>query len=346
MTATYLTALESGSGVTAVAASVASLLAEQGQRAGYFKPVSLVAGPTPDTFADPDAAFCREALGLSDSPEAIAPHAAVADAVSAELAGDASELRRSLGRHWADLSSSKDAVLIEGVPAAGATADASLALADLTDAQVVAVVRYRRGLDLDAVVGLKRRFGQRLAGVLLNAVPHYSLRAAREETTPTLEQQGVKVLGIVPEERLLLSFTVAEYCHRLGGRLLNSDAAAGQLVESLLVGAMVVDSSEYYYQRSRNMALITRGDRPDLQWNALDASTRCLILTGGQEPIPYVMDKATAAGIPVMVVSQGTLATVDGIDGFVDAATFHHPDKLACFKSLLRAHVDLAPFGL
>ena len=346
MAGIYITSLEGGSGQTAVAASLASLLAEQGKRAGYFKPVTLVTDSEAGGLPDPDAVFCREALGLTESVDEIAPNAATAEAVRDQLAGKMSALRRSLSEQWQGLSSGKDVVLIDGIPAAGEIADASQALAELTDSQVVAVVRFHREMDLDAVAGLKERFGDRLAGVILNATPPQSLRVARSEATPALEERGVKVLGVVPEERRLLSFTVAEYSQRLGGRLLNAESSASEIVESLLVGAMVLDSSEHYYERKQNMALITRTDRPDLQWNAIDASTRCLILTGGGEPIPYVMDKAADAGVPVMVVPQGTLETVSGIEEFVVGPTFHHVEKLACYKALLREHVDLTGFGL
>ena len=65
-----------------------------------------------------------------------------------------------------------------------------------------------------------RLFGHRLAGVLLNAGPQHSLREAREEAAPALAGSGVPVLGIVPEDRMLLGFTVSEYSERLDGSVL------------------------------------------------------------------------------------------------------------------------------
>jgi hypothetical protein len=145
---------------------------------------------------------------------------------------------------------------------------------------------------------------------------------------------------------MLLGFTVSEYSERLDGVVMNNGEHAGEIVESLLVGAMVVDSSTYYYERKERMALVTRADRPDLQWNALDASTRCLILTGGTDPIPYVIEKAKEREVPLVVVPQGTLDIINAIEGFVTAPTFHHPEKLRRYGQLLRQHADFSGFGL
>ena len=335
----YVTSLAPGAGRTAVAAGLAALLAARGKKSAYFKPFAVVSQEAQPGRGDPDASFCQEALAQPESP---APTPVTADALAAGL-GDLAPAAR---QRWSELSAGKDVVVVDGLVASGPTAAASAELAELADSGVVAVVRYRRGMDLEEVKALKGRFGQRLLGVLLNAVPAVSLREAEEETAASLRAAGVAVLGIIPEEQLLLGFTVEEYGARLGGRVINNRERAGEIVESLLIGAMALDPGEYYYERKQNKALITRGDRPDLQWSALESSTRCLILTQDMEPIPYVLEKAKEEEVPVMVVPKGTLDTIAEIEGFVTEPTFHHPQKLACFTQLLEGHADLARMGL
>ncbi len=341
MVALYITSLEPGEGKTALAASLASLAIERGRKAGYFKPVALVMGG--DWSGDADTSFCRQALG-SDDPVALAPRAEPAEALAAGLSA---EMKASLAQRWARVSAGKDVMLVEGLPAAGPAAAASRDLAELTQARVVAVVRYRRGLDMAPVAALRKTFGApRLVGVVLNGVPEQAMRGAHEEARPALEAQGVRVLGIVPEDRLLLSFTVGEYSQRLGGRILNNEERAGELVEHVLVGAMIVDSSETYYGRKANKALITRADRPDLQWNALESSTKCVILTGGGEPIAYVREKAAEAEVPLVLVEKDTQQAIAAMESLVTAPAFRHPAKLARYTELLRAHADLGALGV
>lgn len=346
MIALYVTSLTQGAGRTAVAASLVALLARSGRRVGYFKPLTVVAGPTPAGFTDPDAAFCKDALSLPEPASSLAPAALAAETLKSGLGSASSELRGAIRRGFAELSRGRDVMVLDGLPVSEGTSQASAELAELVDARVLAVVRYRRDTDLDEIVALKGHFGERLLGVILNAVPAQSLRVAREEAAPALEAAGIRTLAIVPEDRLLLGFTVADYEQRLGGRLLNNQENAAEIVENLLIGAMVLDPSDLYYERRQNKALITRGDRPDLQWNALEGSTRCLILTENIGPIPYVMDKAAEAGVPVVVVPKGTLDTVAEIEGFVITPTFHHPQKLRRFTELLQPQLDLAALGL
>ena len=338
MPAVYVTSLAPGAGRTAVAAGLTALLAARGKKAAYFKPFSVVPREAHPGYVDLDTSFCQEALA---QPESLAPTPVTADALADGLGALAPAARQ----RWSELSAGKDVVVVDGLVASGPTAAASAELAELADS-VVAVVRYRRGMDLEEVKALEGAFGRRLLGVLLNAVPAVSLREAEEETAASLRAADVAVLGIIPEERLLLGFTVEEYGARLGGRVINNQEQAGEIVESLLIGAMALDPGEYYYERTQNKALITRGNRPDLQWSALESSTRCLILTQDMEPIPYVLEKAKEEEVPVMVVPKGTLDTVAEIEGFVTEPTFHHPQKLARFTQHLEGHADLSRMGL
>ena len=338
MTCIYVTSIAPGDGKTAVSAGLAAVAASRGTKAAYFKPVTLAAGE--NGAPDADFAFCNGALGPMGVTASPAPVAASTDALTSGLGGTAQQVRSG----WAG-ASRQEMTVVDGLPT-GLTARASAELADLLDASVVAVIRYRRGQDLEDVVALRETFGERLRGVLLNAVPSVSLREAGEVTAPALEEQGLRCLGILPEERALMGFTVAEYGALLGGRIINNEERADELVESLLIGAMALDPGELYYERTDNKALITRGDRPDLQWSALDSSTRCLILTQDTEPIPYVLNKAQEVEVPVVVVPKGTLETVGEIEGFITQSTFHHPLKLARFAEMLELHVDLAALGL
>ncbi|MBF8299440.1 MAG: hypothetical protein HW397_489 [Dehalococcoidia bacterium] len=315
------------------AAGCRALMATKGREARYFKPFTLNPG-----LADGETAFFRTVFG--DDAVLKSPQLIGADDLKDGLGAAASSLQKELA------SAGGADICIDGLSAAGDSGKASADIARLGGAEVIAVVRYQRRMDLGPVLGLKETFGDMLRGVALNAVPQQSMREAREEAAPALRRAGVDTVGITPEDRLLLGFSVADYCTRLSGRIMNNMERADEIVESLLVGANALDPGEEYYDRVHNKALITRGDRPDLQFSALNTLTRCLILTNGVEPIPYVLDRAVEQEVPIVVVPEGTLATISAIERFIADPMFHHRDKLARAVAMLDAHLDKSILGL
>jgi len=315
--------LDRGEGRTTLAAGLTAVLASRGVTASYFKPVAI-----DDGVPDADAAFA----GVQ--PTVSAP----ADELAAGLGDHADTVGKALKKAGSDL-------IVEGLPAGGQLVTAATELAGIVDAPVVAVVSYRRDVDLDAIAALKAAFSERLLGVAFNAVPPAGERTAREEAAPALAEKGVEVLGYIPEDRRLLSFSVQDYADALEGEVLNAGERTGELVEHVLLGAMIVDASGPYYDRYENKALVTRTDRPDLQWNAINERTKCLILTGGGSPIAYVRDKAQSFDVPLVVVPNHTPETIDGIAAFAAAPRFHYPQKLERAAELIERHLDLSKLG-
>ena len=336
----YITSSDSSAGKTAMAASLAQLLQATGKKVGYYKPVVLAQNSGPG-LNDADPRFCARALGAGDA----LPSIVLSQEDLLKLQAGVGEAAASIQRTLAHRSQSLDVLLIEGLPCSGETGEASAALANILGARMLMVARYRPGLSAASITANVEAFRERFIGVIINAIPALALRSAREELGPALRREGLPVLGFIPEDRLLLSFAVADYARGLNGVILNNPENSSALVENLLVGANVLDSSDLYYSRRENKALLTRFDRPDLQWSALEGSTRCVILTGGGEPIPYVQDKATEAGIPLITTQLTTMEAVAKIAGF-PATTVHHADKLQRFAQLLREHADLTMVGL
>ena len=91
------------------------------------------------------------------------------------------------------------------------------------------------------------------------------------------------------------------------------------------------------------MAVLVRGDRPDIQLAALQTGTvRALILTGGVRPIEYVYHEAERLGTPVVVVPTDTYQAAAKLEAAVGQARFDHPDKLARYQELAEGRLDFA----
>jgi BioD-like phosphotransacetylase family protein len=104
--------------------------------------------------------------------------------------------------------------------------------------------------------------------------------------------------------------SINELAGCLQGDILNSTQQTEDIVEHVMVGAMCPDPSPLYFELKPRKAVITRGDRADIQLGALETSTKCLILTGGHKPVPSVLNRAEEKGVPILLVDKDTPATL------------------------------------
>jgi hypothetical protein len=89
------------------------------------------------------------------------------------------------------------------------------------------------------------------------------------------------------------------------------------------------------------MAVVTGGDRADIQMAALETSTQCLILTGQLPPQPFILSRAEELEIPVLSVDLDTLTTVEIIDKAFGQVRLHEPIKVECMRQLMAKHFDI-----
>ena len=155
-----------------------------------------------------------------------------------------------------------------------------------------------------------------------------------------MERQGVPILAMLPNQRVLLSVTVAELAEGMGGEILCGEGGLDELVENLLVGAMSVDSALTYLRRKPNKALITGGDRADLQAAALETGTKCLVLTGNIRPGPRILAQAEDRNVPIILTRTDTMTAIERIEKFFGKTRFHQEQKIQRFEQLLKENMD------
>ena len=214
-------------------------------------------------------------------------------------------------------------------------------LADSLDAKVVIVVPFGTTVGPEALSATTKAFGDRLVGVIINGRTLYKGTDTTANIVPSLAGAGIQVLGVIPEDRRLLSITVGQLAEHLDGRFLVREDLTDALVEHFLVGGLGLDSGEFYFGLKEDKAAIVRGDRPDIQMAALATPTACLVVTNGIEPIEYVTYEADLEEVPVILVESDTLDTMAALNDVQKHAAFDHTDKVERFGGLLREHVDL-----
>jgi hypothetical protein len=216
-----------------------------------------------------------------------------------------------------------------------------LDIATEIDASILLVARFHSILIVETLLSAKQHLGDRLLGVLINDISTDQIQVVESTVRPFLEQQGIPVLGLLPRSELLRSVTVRELVHQLQAEILCRPDRLDLMVESLKIGAMNVNAALKYFRRGRNMAVVTGGDRADIQMAALETSTHCLILTGHIPPQSFILNRAEELEIPILSVDLDTLTTVEIIDRAFGQVQLHEPIKVQCIQQLMAEHFDL-----
>ena len=151
----------------------------------------------------------------------------------------------------------------------------------------------------------------------------------------------MQVLGLIPEDRTLLSLTVGQISELLGGRFFTGSEYSAGLVENFMVGGFGMDPGEYIFSTRNKKAVIVRGDRPDVQMSALQTDMQCFILTRGMEPIEYVKYECGEEEVAAIVVDMDTIETMKAVGSLQLHARFDHPDKLDRAKKIFADATDL-----
>jgi BioD-like phosphotransacetylase family protein len=344
ITSIYVTSTQTNSGKSALCVGLLNRFQQDGLKVGYMKPVSTLARVVHDRPMDEDAHFVKYTFGLTDKVETMAPVLLTDQQVASVLAGHEEDFAAKVQSAFQTIAEGKDVMVLEGGGSLREGWIVNLApphVANLLSARELVVVPYANDLQVvDDLITARVRLGDSLLGGVINSVPNRRMDFAENQVKPYVESHGVPILAILPKEQVLLSASVAELREGLGGEILCSHNAVGELVEHLMVGAMNVDSAFSYFSRKANKAVITGGDRPDIQLAALETSTRCLILTGGMRPSPMILGRAEEAGVPIILTHHDTLTAVEIIETFFGRTRFHQEKKVKRFERLLNEHMD------
>jgi len=332
MSTLYIASDQARAGKTALCVTLARHLSQEGRKVALFKPFysqSQVEG------TDPDADILRQAANAQGTEDAAWPMALPQDGDLKEIPVD-----QALGG-FREATYGTDISIVEGLSSlTGPLGLASNRLAENMDATAIVMIGYTPNLELEDVLKAKQLFGDRLAGIVLNAVTRYKLREVKAQLVPRVEAEGVKVLAAIPEDRRLLGVSVGQLAQHLDGKFLNWEEKRDNFVEHYLIGGMILDSGVLYFERFSNKAVIVRGDRPDIQMAALKTPTSCIVLTGGHPPIQYVNYEAGEEEVPLIQVETDTLTTALALESLQEKVLFDHPMKQEQFRELMSQHGD------
>jgi len=343
MATLYVASTETFVGKSAVCIGLLRRMQRDGFNVGYMKPVSVSGAGASGAVMDEDAVFIRETLGIGDPIDQMVPVLITPGVVEAILRGQYSSYTRILRDAYLNVSRNKDIVVLEGTNtwSEGALVDLSAdQVTDLLQAPGLLVTRYDSTLSVDTVLSVQRYVGERLLGVLLNQVDDSQFEFVRARVVPFLERRGIPVFAVLPRDPTLVGVSITELLAHLGGQLIGQREWCSRVAETLMIGAMSAEASMPFFRRRGNKVVVTGGDRADLQLAALRTHTSALVLTGNVKPAPEVVDRAGDLQVPLIIVPDDTLTTVERAERLFGRVRFHEDAKLRRFTELLEANFD------
>jgi hypothetical protein len=335
---------EAYSGKSTLSVAIGSQLQAIGFQVGWGKPLASV-----DTFGygldyvDGDLSFIPGVLSLAPDDQPPNLISLNSQTLVERLRQESVEaLEESLKHYWEEVRG--DIALLEGPSTLEEGALFNLSLPEMStvlDAPVLLVMQFNTRHMVDQLVAAQKRLRSSLLGVIVNEVSEQDMSLVEETIAPYLEKQGIPVLAILPQLPFLRGIRVSELVRYLDADVLCCDDHLDLVVESLKIGAMNVNSALRFFGQGTHQAVVTGGDRRDLQIAALETSTHCLILTGQIAPGKDVLALAKDKEVPVLSVATDTLSTVERIDNLFGRVPLNNPDKVPLIKEHLSKRVDI-----
>ena len=344
----YVISTQDFTGKSAICVALMHRMVHDGYKVGYIKPFSSAARVLGESQIDEDARFVKETFELPDPIEVLAPVVVTRQKLQEHLTTGGKDYTETVLAAVDRVGQGRDIVVMEGSAnfREGYVVGLSpTTVVELLNSRVVAVVGHRNSSMqvIDDALTAKTRLGKRLIGIIINMVPVERTAYTRELIKPYLEQQGIKTLAILPHQSILRSVSVGEINDALKGKVI-CYGCYDDLVENLVVASMGLEHSIEHFRRVKNKAVIVGSDRPDIQMDALETSTRALILTGKLEPTRQVRDRAELENVAIVLSSFDTLATVEKMEAIFDRSRFTQIDKVSRFEKLLSQEMDFGQF--
>jgi len=341
-----VTSTADGTGKTAITVALGTLAAGSGLETGYMKPKGTRLESAVGKTRDEDPMLARELLDIDAEMHELEPVVYSPTFLTEALRGrsDPAELRTRIREAYGELSADKDVMLLEGGKLrTGGTVDLTDAdIAELLDARVVLVTDYTQPADVDDILAATERLGDRLGGVLFNRVGGSVFDELVETVVPYLEGRGIDTIGVLPQDEALGGVTVQELAEELGADTLTPDASLERRIERFVVGAMGTQGALEQFRRTKDGAVITGGDRSDIQTTALEASgVATLVLTGGYRPSKAVLGKAASKNVPVLHVRSDTRTTIDRVEAVLRSGRTQRRETIERMATLLEENVDV-----
>jgi hypothetical protein len=205
----------------------------------------------------------------------------------------------------------------------------------LADAMGILVVKKTMS---DADRSLGRDLGDRLLGSIATDVAP----AAVESVARDLTNAGLRPLALLPEDRVLAAPSVGEIKDALGARVLYPGENERETVEDVLIAPVYADPARPHFRRFQSKAVLAPFNKTDLHLIAIETQAACLVITGGRDPSPYVVDRAQGENTTVLLAPHATAQTLNALSDVWLTSRFRGERKADAAFAHLQGRLDFA----
>lgn len=349
-----ITATRHNEGKTAITLGLTAAFAKKVKHIGFIKPLGLGDVDLVRARVDEDTLLVERACRIHCNIEDMSPvtlRGGFPDDMVTEKGRQAllARVRKAYDR----VADGKDLVVIEGTGHAAVGSIFGLANATIArtfGAKVLLVSSGGIGHPIDEVLLNKRFFeheGVELVGVVLNKVRPDERERIGRVTKRILEENGVRLLGLLPYDDTLCRPTVMQVLEALRGDVLAGEGRLQNPVGQILLGAMTPHNALEYFKG--NVLLITPGDREDLLLAAVgllhapgkrDFSLSGILLTGGLYPGKHLLELLKALEVPVIVSKLDSFKAASVIHGLVVKISPWDKDKIQYIIDFVGQYLD------
>jgi BioD-like phosphotransacetylase family protein len=166
-----------------------------------------------------------------------------------------------------------------------------------------------------------------IAGTIVTNAPAADIAAISARRT---------VLAVLPEDRTLAAPSVSDIAETLDARWLH-EAADHASIDRVMIGTVASDAASPYFGNRERKCVITRFDKTDIQLAALLTDLACMVITGGGEPSPYLIDRIEGGRehVALLEASGTTVETMTAHEGLFGRSRFEGSGKLDRAVALL-----------
>ena len=184
--------------------------------------------------------------------------------------------------------------------------------------------------------------GPQIGDRLLGTVAANVASSAVEPVARDLTNAGLRPLALLPEDRALAAPSVAELRDCLGAELLYDGENERDVVEDVLIGPVYADPARPHFGRFASKAILTPFNKTDLLLAAIESQAACLVITGGRQPSPYVLDRVHGEATTILLAPRETPETLASLSDVWQTSRFRGESKAAAAVSHLAGRVDFA----
>jgi BioD-like phosphotransacetylase family protein len=349
-----ITATRQNEGKTAITLGLTAAFSRRLKHIGFIKPLGLGDVDLVRARVDEDTLLVERACRIHCNIEDMSPvtlRGGFPDDMVTEKGR--TELMDRVRRAHERVADGKELVVIEGTghAAVGSVFGlANAAIARTFGAKVLLVSSGGVGHPIDEVLLNKRFFeheGVELLGVVLNKVFPAERERIDRVTRRILEENGVRLLGVLPFDESLNRPRIMQVLEAVRGDVLAGETKLHHSVGQVLLGAMTPHNAIDHFKGE--ILLVTPGDRDDLLLAVTGLhhipgrrafTLSGIVLTGGLYPDKALLDLLKTLDIPVIVTQLDSFMAASAINNIVVKISPWDKEKIQYIVDFVGQHLD------